>query len=59
MGAMYSTVEKAYPRPQMVRKTWKNLDGKWKFAFDDAWNGAKAWCPEESRMNRVIEVPFT
>ena len=26
---------KNYPRPQFVRKTWLNLNGKWKFIFDD------------------------
>ena len=26
---------KDYPRPQLVRDNWINLNGKWKFAFDD------------------------
>ncbi len=26
---------KDYPRPQLVRKSWLNLNGKWNFAFDD------------------------
>lgn len=24
-----------YPRPQLVRDTWDNLNGSWDFAFDD------------------------
>ena len=24
-----------YPRPQFVRKDWGNLNGMWKFEFDD------------------------
>ena len=59
MGALYSTVDMAYPRPQMVRKTWKNLNGQWKFAFDDTFDGIRTGCPEESGMDRAIEVPFT
>ena len=30
-----------YPRPQMVRPNWENLDGVWDFAFDDANKGEK------------------
>ena len=26
---------KDYPRPQLVRKDWKNLNGKWKFWYGD------------------------
>ncbi|MGN6390461.1 MAG: glycoside hydrolase family 2 protein [Burkholderiaceae bacterium] len=26
----------SYPRPQLVRSHWQSLDGKWKFAFDNA-----------------------
>ena len=28
-----------YPRPQFVRSQWKNLNGTWEFAFDDADRG--------------------
>ncbi len=24
-----------YPRPQLVRDNWLNLNGKWRFRFDD------------------------
>ena len=36
----------AYPRPQLVRKDWQNLNGLWKFGTD----------PE--RTNEQILVPF-
>lgn len=26
---------KDYPRPQFVRKEWKNINGEWNFIFDD------------------------
>ena len=40
---------KDYPRPQLVRKDWKNLNGKWKFWYGD----------EEQPQIREITVPFT
>lgn len=40
---------KDYPRPQLVRKDWKNLNGKWKFWYGD----------EEQPRIREITVPFT
>ena len=27
--------QKDYPRPQLSRKSWENLNGEWDFAFDD------------------------
>lgn len=51
---------KDYPRPQLVRKSWTNLNGPWDFLFDDENCGeCKEWYvsfPEECRQ---IEVPFT
>ena len=41
-----------YPRPQMVRKSWTNLNGLWKFAITKK-TAAK---PEE--LNGEILVPF-
>src|SRR5690349_6044125 len=45
-----------YPRPQLRRKDWINLNGKWKFAYDDLKrisgpNAVTKWTHE-------IEVPF-
>lgn len=33
--------QKDYPRPQLVRENWKNLNGEWNFAFDDGREGKK------------------
>lgn len=41
-----------YPRPQMVRESWKNLNGLWDFAITER----SASCPAE--MTEKILVPF-
>lgn len=41
-----------YPRPQMVRVAWKNLNGLWDFTITER----EACCPKE--MNDTILVPF-
>jgi hypothetical protein len=46
----------AYPRPQLVRTQWISLNGRWRFAFDDARRyqgpaGPDTWSAQ-------IEVPF-
>ena len=47
--------EKAYPRPQLVRGNWTNLNGPWDFAFD----AQAAWSsPGEVHFEQTIEVPF-
>ena len=30
-----------YPRPQLIRTDWENLNGAWDFAFDDIVNATK------------------
>ena len=32
---------KDYPRPQFVRSSWENLNGAWRFRFDDQKIGKK------------------
>jgi hypothetical protein len=44
---------KEYPRPQMVRKEWKNLNGLWDFAVTIGKNNQPA-----QRFSRKILVPF-
>ncbi|MFC4242239.1 glycoside hydrolase family 2 protein [Gryllotalpicola reticulitermitis] len=50
-----------HPRPQLVRDGWQNLDGVWRFAYDDSdaglrerWHAAEA----EGAFGRDIVVPF-
>lgn len=45
-----------YPRPQLVRRDWENLDGPWAFAFGEEVDCAKAL---QGELPRTIQVPFT
>lgn len=47
-----------YPRPQLVRKDWMNLNGKWKFAFDDKNIGLNEKWFVDSHFDKEINVPF-
>jgi beta-galactosidase/beta-glucuronidase len=47
-----------YPRPQFERTEWLNLNGEWRFDFDDANVGLKdSWFKTHS-YSRRITVPF-
>lgn len=47
-----------YPRPQCVRADWLNLNGEWRFAFDDADAGLKdRWYSGHEYGQRIV-VPF-
>jgi len=55
-----------YPRPQFRRKDWTNLNGEWRFAFDDGgvglaegWQNVTAAGLEGSPFDRAITVPFS
>jgi beta-galactosidase/beta-glucuronidase len=43
---------RSYPRPQMVREAWQNLNGLWDYAI------VKADQPRPTRMDGKILVPF-
>lgn len=46
---------RGYPRPQLVRAEWVNLNGRWDFAIDHA----AVWTsPDQVRWDRTINVPF-
>ena len=53
-----------YPRPQLRRQDWTNLNGEWRFAFDDGDVGlAEGWqnvaaAGLEDAFGRTITVPF-
>ena len=48
-----------YPRPQMVRNDWINLNGSWEYRTDRAGSGTdrKFFLPDE-KFDERIEVPF-
>ena len=49
-----------YPRPQMVRGSWENLNGIWDFAFDDEGKGeAAGWYESFPEEKKDIVVPYT
>lgn len=47
-----------YPRPQMVRPSWLNLNGPWGFAFDPGRSGAQRGLPSADRLTGEILVPY-
>jgi beta-galactosidase/beta-glucuronidase len=49
-----------YPRPQLVRKNWLNLNGVWAFSFDDENKGTteKWFRNQPSKFDEKINVPF-
>ncbi|WP_127593066.1 glycoside hydrolase family 2 protein [Paenibacillus lautus] len=49
---------KDYPRPQLVRENWENLNGEWDFRFDDAWEGESGKWYDRLGADRKITVPF-
>ena len=55
---MVSCYIKDYPRPQLVRKDWQNLNGKWDFKFDDENNGVSQNL-HLGFEGQAIQVPFT
>ena len=50
---------KNYPRPQLVRNNWLNLNGKWNFVFDDNNIGEKKQYFNNFPESKEILVPFT
>src|SRR5437868_11844008 len=48
-----------YPRPLLVRKDWKSLNGLWQFAFDDRNEGRAAGWQSGRALPLRILVPFT
>lgn len=49
---------KEYPRPQMVRSTWENLNGLWEFDFDFGRSGRERGVQNQPHLGRRILVPF-
>lgn len=47
-----------YPRPQLVRENWLNLNGPWGFAFDPGRSGMQRGLPTADSLPGEIVVPF-
>lgn len=47
-----------YPRPQMVREQWRNLNGKWDFEFDFSRSGLDREFFKNGEFTKEIIVPF-
>lgn len=47
-----------YPRPQMKRENWINLNGIWEFAFDFGRTGKERGMQNAQKLEREILVPF-
>ena len=52
------TFRPEYPRPQMVRKDWVNLNGEWQFDFDFGKSGRERGLQNLRKLSRKINVPF-
>ena len=50
---------KDYPRPQLVRREWTDLNGEWEFAFDDRREGETSGWQKGFAAKTKIVVPFT
>lgn len=51
-------MERLYPRPQLKREKWINLNGKWDFSFDDQEVGIKHKWFNDYDYDKTILVPF-
>ena len=47
-----------YPRPQLVRERWQNLNGEWDFLIDNGCSGKEQKFYENADFDRKIQVPF-
>ena len=57
---MTKSYRKDYPRPQLVRESWVNLNGSWDFLFDDENAGETGrWYEAFPADHRSICVPYT
>lgn len=47
-----------YPRPQLVREIWQNLNGEWQFCIDNGKSGRARKLHEADSLDGTITVPF-
>ncbi len=48
----------AYPRPELVRDQWLNLNGEWEFEMDTSLSAQARGVFEKEKLNGVIQLPF-
>ncbi|AXI10510.1 glycoside hydrolase family 2 [Oceanobacillus sp. 143] len=53
-----ANLQSEYPRPQLQREQWLNLNGEWDFAFDDEREGLTSKWYNAFPKNMKINVPF-
>ncbi|MDY2669656.1 sugar-binding domain-containing protein [Schaalia hyovaginalis] len=54
-----SRLDGEYPRPQLRRARWQNLNGEWSFAYDHDDVGVdERWWLEPAPLKTSIQVPF-
>lgn len=51
-------MQRQYPRPQLKRDHWINLNGEWAFDFDDEVKGFQEKWYERHQFSKKIIVPF-
>ena len=51
-------MKKEYPRPQMVRDRWMNLNGTWEFEYDFGNSGIDREFQKRDKFSEKILVPF-
>lgn len=57
-GGSMNTPRPEYPRPQMVRNEWMNLNGIWQFEIDNDGSGRERKLQESESLSGQILVPF-
>lgn len=53
-----TTPRPEYPRPQSVRADWMNLNGEWRFAYDDSNRGLQDRWYAQAAFDQTITVPY-
>lgn len=55
---METALRMEYPRPQLVREDWINLNGEWEFEIDQSVSGKARRLCEAEHLDSRIQVPF-